>query len=200
MVKSNSFHHGDLKRTLLDVAVSLLDQHGVSGVTIRAMARSAGVSHSAPVNHYKDRRALLTAIAQSQFETILKEIETALRKTPTEQKDRKDRVNVFANTMMDFGFRYPYRYQLLWRSDLIDHEDPALLVVMDSVYEKLCDEIEHAVPRATVDKDTVAVAFWSMIHGYIDMRLSGMFSPVDDTVTDRPRRHAMLELFLTVLR
>ncbi|MBL4791169.1 MAG: helix-turn-helix transcriptional regulator [Kordiimonadaceae bacterium] len=61
MVKSHSFHHGDLKRTLFSVAVSLLDQHGVSGVTIRAVARSAGVSHGAPVNHYKDRRALLTA-------------------------------------------------------------------------------------------------------------------------------------------
>ena len=67
MAKSNSFHHGDLKRSLIDVAISLLDQHGIPGVTIRAVARGAGVSHSAPVNHYKDRRALLTAITQVQF-------------------------------------------------------------------------------------------------------------------------------------
>ncbi|MBL4638919.1 MAG: TetR/AcrR family transcriptional regulator [Kordiimonadaceae bacterium] len=197
MDKLNAFHHGDLKRELYDVAVSLLDQHGVSGVTIRAVARSAGVSHSAPVNHYKDRRALLTAIAQGQFETILKEIETALLKAPTEPKDR---IKVFANTIMDFGFRYPHRYQLLWRADLIDHEDPSLLVVMDKVYDKLCYEIEHTVPKANVDKDTVAVALWSMVHGYVDMRLSGMFSPLNDKVIDKPRRDAMLELFLTVLR
>jgi len=196
MVKSNSFHHGDLKRTLLDVAVSLLDQHGVSGVTIRAVARSAGVSHSAPVNHYKDRRALLTAIAQGQFNTILKEIETALLEAPTEPKDR---IAVFANTIIDFGFKYPHRYQLLWRGDLIDHEDPALLVVMDSIYDQLCYEIERAVPGANVDKDTVAVALWSMLHGYVDMRLSGMFSPANDKATDKPRRYAMVELFLTVL-
>ncbi len=202
MVKSNTFHHGDLKRALYDVALSLLDQHGVSGVTIRAVARAAGVSHSAPVNHYKDRRALLTAIAQGQFEFILNEIETSLNKldklgiAPTEQKDR---IKVFANAIMDFGFSYPHRYQLLWRADLIDHEDPALLVVMDKVYDKLCFEIERGMPDANVDKDTVAVALWSMAHGYVDMRLSGMFSPLDDTVIDKPRRYAMLELFLTVL-
>ncbi|MBL4637602.1 MAG: TetR/AcrR family transcriptional regulator [Kofleriaceae bacterium] len=197
MAKPNSFHHGDLKRVLFDVAVSLLDQHGVSGVTIRAVAREAGVSHSAPVNHYKDRRALLTAIAQAQFEIILEDIESALLKTPTNQKDR---VEVFADAMIKFGFRYPHRYQLLWRGDLIDHEDPQLLSAMDKIYDQLCDEIDRAAPRAKVDRDTVAVALWSMVHGYIDMRLSGMFAPLDDKETGKPRHRAMLDLFLTVLK
>jgi AcrR family transcriptional regulator len=197
MTKSNTFHHGDLKRALIDVAVTLLDQHGVTGVTIRAVAREAGVSHSAPVNHYKDRRALLTAIAQDQFEIILKDIEFSLLEAPNNQKDR---IEVFANTMIEFGFRYPHRYQLLWRGDLIDHADPRLLAVMDSIYDQLCDEIERNMPQATVDRDTIAVALWSMWHGYIDMRLSGMFLPLDDKVTGKPRHRAMLDLFLTVLR
>ncbi|MFT6093002.1 MAG: AcrR family transcriptional regulator [Pseudohongiellaceae bacterium] len=197
MTKSNTFHHGDLKRALIDVAVTLLDQHGVTGVTIRAVAREAGVSHSAPVNHYKDRRALLTAIAQDQFEIILKDIEFSLLEAPNNQKDR---IEVFANTMIEFGFRYPHRYQLLWRGDLIDHADPRLLAVMDSIYDQLCDEIERNMPQATVDRDTIAVALWSMWHGYIDMRLSGMFLPLDDEVTGKPRHRAMLDLFLTVLR
>jgi AcrR family transcriptional regulator len=197
MTKSNTFHHGDLKRALIDVAVTLLDQHGVTGVTIRAVAREAGVSHSAPVNHYKDRRALLTAIAQNQFEIILKDIEFSLLEAPNNQKDR---IEVFANTMIEFGFRYPHRYQLLWRGDLIDHADPRLLAVMDSIYDQLCDEIERNMPQATVDRDTIAVALWSMWHGYIDMRLSGMFLPLDDEVTGKPRHRAMLDLFLTVLR
>jgi AcrR family transcriptional regulator len=197
MTKSNSFHHGDLKRALIDVAVTLLDQHGVTGVTIRAVAREAGVSHSAPVNHYKDRRTLLTAIAQDQFEIILKDIEFSLLEAPNNQKDR---IEVFANTMIEFGFRYPHRYQLLWRGDLIDHADPRLLAVMDSIYDQLCDEIERNMPEAKVDRDTIAVALWSMWHGYIDMRLSGMFLPLDDKVTGKPRHRAMLDLFLTVLR
>lgn len=197
MAKSNSFHHGDLKRVLFEVAVSLLDQHGVPGVTIRAVAREAGVSHSAPVNHYKDRRALLTAIAQGQFETILKDIESALLEVPNNQKDR---IEVFSETMIEFGFKYPHRYQLLWRGDLIDHEDPQLLAVMDNIYDQLCHEIERTEQGVKVDRDTIAVAMWSMWHGYIDMRLSGMFAPLDDKVTGKPRHRAMMDLFLTVLR
>lgn len=197
MAKPNTFHHGDLKRVLFDVAVSLLDQHGVTGVTIRAVAREAGVSHSAPVNHYKDRRALLTAIAQDQFETILKDIESALLKVPVNQKDR---IEVFADTMIEFGFNYPHRYHLLWRGDLIDHEDPPLLAVMDNIYDQLCYEIERTMQGVKVDRDTIAVALWSMWHGYIDMRLSGMFSPFDDKATGKPRHRAMTELFLTVLK
>jgi AcrR family transcriptional regulator len=197
MTKPNSFHHGDLKRVLIDVAVSLLDTHGVSGVTIRAVAREAGVSHGAPVNHYKDRRALLTAIAQGQFEIILNAIESALLAAPNNQKDR---IEVFADAMIEFGFRYPHRYQLLWRGDLIDHEDPQLLAVMDNIYDQLCGEIERTIPGAKVDTDTIAVAFWSLAHGYVDLRLSGMFAPLDDKVTGKPRHRAILDLFLTVLR
>lgn len=197
MAKQNSFHHGNLKSALFEVAVSLLDRNGVTGVTIRAVAREAGVSHSAPVNHYKDRRTLLTAIAQGQFETILKDIESALLKMPDSHKER---VEVFADTMIEFGFRYPHRYQLLWRGDLIDHENPALLAVMDSIYDKLCHEIERTVHRVEIDRDTIAVALWSMWHGYIDMRLSGMFKPLHDKITGKPRHHAMMDLFLSILK
>lgn len=197
MTESNSFHHGDLKQALFNAGLSLLDQSGISGVTMRAVARSAGVSHSAPVNHYKDRPALLTAIAQAQFKTILEQIETDLLKAPSELKNR---IEVFANTIIDFGLKYPHRYQLLWRGDLIDHENPDLLVVMDSIYDKLCDEIERGMPGAHVDKDTVAIALWSMLHGYVDMRLSGMFLPANDKVSDKPRRYAIMDLFLTLMK
>jgi len=197
MPKSKPFHHGNLKRVLFDVAVLLLDQHGVTGVTIRAVARAAGCAHSAPVNHYKDRRALLTAIVQAQFELILKDIDSALTAMTANQKGR---IEVFADTMIEFGFKYPHRYQLLWRGDLIDHEDPALLAVMDNIYDQLCNEIERTAHGVKVDRDTIAVALWSMWHGYIDMRLSGMFSPFDDDVTGKPRHRAMTDLFLSVLK
>jgi hypothetical protein len=71
---------------------------------------------------------------------------------------------------------------------------------MDSVYDQLCDEIERNMPEAKADRDTIAVALWSMWHGYIDMRLSGMILPLDEKVTGKPRHRAMLGLFLTILK
>ncbi|WP_447526907.1 TetR-like C-terminal domain-containing protein [Parasphingorhabdus sp. NYA22] len=97
--------------------------------------------------------------------------------------------------MFDFALQYPHRYKLLWRGDLIDLQDPDLSKLMDRIYDQLCDEIERAMPEAEFDRDTVAIAFWSMIHGYLDMRLSGMFVPLDDKVSRKPRDEALLDLF-----
>lgn len=189
---SRSFHHGDLKRVLFDVALARLDAHGAAGVTIRAVARDAGVSHGAPVNHYPDRRALLTALAKAQFETLLADIESRLQK-----KDEHEgpRIDVFANAIIDFGLRYPQRYRLLWRPDLVDHNEPELLSVMDQIYDRLCAVMSNQAEGSGFDKDTYAVALWSMLHGYVDMRLSGMFESLSDSVSGTPRREAIVELF-----
>ena len=196
MVETKTFHHGDLKRVLFEAALALLDEHGASGVTIRAVARAAGVSHGAPVNHYKDRRTLLTAIATHQFELIRERIDRALVRAGN---DPKARARVFLDVLMDFGFEFPHRYQLLWRADLVDHEHPQLLTIMDGVYDQLCEEIDAIPSRTKNDNDTIAVALWSMVHGYVDMRLSGMFVPLNDEKSGQPRREAMLDLFFSAL-
>lgn len=189
--KFKPFHHGDLKRVLFDIAVSRLDEHGAGGVTIRAVAKAAGVSHGAPVNHYRDRRALLTAIAKAQFDTLLSEIDTKLTVI---NPDHSPRIEIFADVMMDFGFRYPHRYRLLWSADLIDHADVELLPVMDRIYDLLCDEFTNGVPGREFDKDTYAVALWSMVHGYVDLRLSGMFEPLNDSISAAPRSDAIIDM------
>jgi AcrR family transcriptional regulator len=190
--KAKKFHHGDLKRVLFDVALQLLDRGGAEGVTIRAVAREAGVSHGAPVNHYRDREALLTALVKSQFETILNTVEEGLS---VASAGANVWIEVFATALLDFGFQYPHRYKLLWRGDLINLQDPELSKTMDQIYEKLCDEIERSLPATKFDRDTVAVGLWAMIHGYLDMRLSGMFVPLDDKVSGKPRDVALIDLF-----
>ncbi len=196
MAQATPFHHGDLKRVLFDVALARLDEDGASGVTIRAVAKAAGVSHGAPVNHYKDRRTLLTALAKAQFDALLTDIETRLDALDPEPGPR---IDAFASSVMDFGFRYPHRYRLLWNADLIDHSDAELLAVMDRIYDKLCAEFSNAVPSRKFDKDTHAVALWSMVHGYVDMRLSGMFEPLSDSVSGAPRGEAIVDLCRSML-
>ncbi len=191
-----SFRHGDLKRVLFDVALARLDQHGVEHVTIRAAARDAGVSHGAPVNHYPDRRALLTAIARAQFEALLADIEARLQESEGQDEPR---IGVFADAIIDFGLRYPHRYRLLWRSDLIDHQEPALLAVMDGIYDHLCAVLSKGTEDSGLDTDTYAVALWSMLHGYVDLRLSGMFEPAKDRVSGAPRRESIVDLFRRAL-
>ena len=196
MAQSKPFHHGNLKRVLFDAALVLLDEYGPGGVTIRAVAKAVGVSHAAPVNHFKDRRALMTALAKAQFDGLLTEINARLLEL---NDDPSPRIEIFSSAIMEFGFRYPHRYTLLWRADLIDHTDAELLVVMDNIYDLFCAEFSKIVPGREFDKDTHAVALWSMIHGYVDMRLSGMFEPLNDSISGAPRGEAIIDMFKKLL-
>src|SRR5215210_5327 len=62
-----SYHHGDLKATILAEAAVLVSQRGADGLSLRELARAAGVSHAAPAHHFTDRRGLFTALATEGF-------------------------------------------------------------------------------------------------------------------------------------
>ena len=196
MSKDKPFHHRNLKEALHDAALSLLDTDGVSAVTIRAVAREVGVSHAAPVNHYKDRQSLLTTIAVQQFQNILSDVEERLGNPSLSSAER---IEAIPSAMLDYGLKHPNRYQLLWRRDLIDYADPRIVEITDRIYDWLCDEIQQAIPESAFDRDTVAIALWSMVHGYVDMRQNGMFLEKSDTVNGLPRQRAMLDVFRAVL-
>lgn len=192
MSNQKTFHHRNLKQALYEAAISLLDVEDVSAVTIRAVARQVGVSHAAPVNHYRDRQALLKAIAVQQFQLILDDAEHRLQ---APELSPAERIEAIPEALLDFGLTHPNRYHLLWRRDLIDYEDPEIAEITDRLYNQLCDEIQQAIPDSQFDRDTIAIALWSLVHGYADMRQNGMFEDKVDAVNGLPRRKAMLALF-----
>jgi len=181
--------HGDLRMALLREGLILLDSKGIEGVTIRAVARNAGVAHSAPANHFPTRRAMLTAIATIVF-TDLADLTT---EAIVDLADRPEQaIQVFAETCFQFAFDTPDRYQLLWQRQLIDQDDPALASEMDRVYTALLSVLRPDRVNHRVDIETDAIAIWSMIHGYISMRLDGNLIAAKDTVTNLPRQKAIL--------
>lgn len=192
MKTKQPFHHGSLKLALLDASVVLLDMYGPDGVTIRAVAREAGVSHAAPINHYKDRETLLTALATVLFKDLLA---CVIKKLRGENLLASERISVFAIVLFEYAMTYPNRYRLLWHTGLVNHSDPELLDVMNQFYDACCAEISNAKMCSERDVETYAIALWSMVHGYIDLRLTGMFEARNDTVSGHPRLEAMLELF-----
>src|SRR5881394_2582635 len=75
-----SYHHGNLRQALLDAAVDLLRTGGADALTLRAAARAAGVSQSAPYRHFADRRALVAGVAQEGFARMGAAIARAVRR------------------------------------------------------------------------------------------------------------------------
>src|ERR1700749_484813 len=67
LAEPKPYHHGDLRRALLRAAVTIIEREGPSALSLRAVAREAGVSPAAPYHHFKDKAELLDAVAQEGF-------------------------------------------------------------------------------------------------------------------------------------
>lgn len=191
--KRDTYHHGDLRQGIIQSALEILDADGVDAVSIRAVARRAGVSHSAPANHFRDRRALLTALAVHLFHALNDAVESDLASAPS---NLRGHVQCFARTLIDFGLSRPNRYRMLWRRDLLDDTSGELQTEMDTLYDRLADEIHRVAVGKRFDRDTYAVALWSMVHGYVSLRLDGNLESRIDPRSGTKREDAIVDAFL----
>jgi AcrR family transcriptional regulator len=105
----SSYHHGSLRETLLAEGRRVLLEDGVDAVTLRELARRAGVSHAAPRRHFADRNALLEAIAARGFD----ELTEALRVADT-AGDPRSRLASYARTAVHFARRNGPLLTLMW--------------------------------------------------------------------------------------
>ena len=80
--RSGPYHHGDLRNALLGAAEGLLRDGGAAGLSLRAVARAAGVSHTAPYRHFRDKTALLQALAERGFIRLGETIRAAVGHVP----------------------------------------------------------------------------------------------------------------------
>lgn len=187
-----SYHHGALREELLKQATKLLDEEGVGAVTIRAVARNAGVAHAAPANHFASRSALLTSLATGLFQDLGRAIDDRVQKAGGGPGQR---IRAYAEALLEFGMRFPNRYRLLWRRDLLLGV-AELQAPMDDIYDKLIAELSDGENSAGKSPHTIAIAMWSMAHGYLSMRLDGNFEDRKDEITGQPRFDAMLDLII----
>jgi hypothetical protein len=106
------------------------------------------------------------------------------------------RISVFAIVLFEYAIAHSNRYRLLLHTGLVNHNDSELLDVMDQFYNACCTEIAGAKMCTDRDIETYATALWSMVYGYIDLRLTGMFEAKNDKIRGHPRLEAMLDMFL----
>jgi len=71
--RGKAYHHGDLRRTLIDTALALVAETDVSSLTLREVARRAGVTHGAPYHHFPNKAALVAAVAEEGYRVLLAE-------------------------------------------------------------------------------------------------------------------------------
>jgi AcrR family transcriptional regulator len=166
-------HHGALRRALLDAVAEVVLERGPEAVTLRECARRAGVSHSAAAPHFGDKRGLLTAFAAEGEARLTAAMRAALDDLPPGAAPDR-RLAATGHGYMAFARANPAHFRLMFRTDLIDRDDPAWRASTSHSFALLSDAMAALVPGmdARTRRARLALA-WSAVHGFCTLRAEG---------------------------
>ena len=156
------YHHGALKEALLVAAEAMLESGGAASVSLRAVARAAGVSHAAPAHHFGDLDGLLAELAAVGFERFAAHL-AAGRDDP----GASTKLRGIGLAYVDFAQRWPGMFMLMFRGARPAGELPRLEAAQAAAFAVLSGQT--GVERGLVD----AVAAWAIVHGLAMLLLDG---------------------------
>lgn len=171
MPASGPYHHGDLRRAVLEAAVEMIVERGPAQLNLRELARRAGVSHAAPAHHFTDKTGLLTALAAEGHELLAASLAKALAADPPGLKELGVRY-------VQFAAEYPAHFEVMYRPDLYHRDNPELVAARARTAELLRAGVD-ALPdgRRGPDPQAAVLAAWSLAHGFATLWRSGNLGP-----------------------
>ncbi|WP_225826019.1 TetR/AcrR family transcriptional regulator [Streptomyces naphthomycinicus] len=149
-----------LRDRLVDAGMELLAAEGPQALTLREIARRAGVSHGAPRRHFPTRLELLSAIAHRGFADLAERTRTTSARTADGPRAR---VAALARTYLEFALDRPGMYELMFRHDLLESGRLGLRETSLPLFALLTELIGQVNPDA--DARRVAGALWANLHG-----------------------------------
>ena len=158
------YHHGDLRNTLLAIATELLAEDGVHALSLRKMAKRAGVSHNAPYMHFADKEAVLAAIAEDGFRLLTIDVESAISQA---ENNTRQKLIAASQAYVKFALNHPNHLQVMFRPvDVAKY--PNLLKVSQASLNRLFKLVKAGQERgelSAADTHEMTKAIWAMVHG-----------------------------------
>ncbi len=148
------YHHGNLRAALIRAAADELRDKGLAGLSLRGAARAAGVSQTAPYRHFKDREALLAAVAAAGFIQLLDEIEQSALPFA---HDAEDAVIAIGGAYIRFATNNPELFRLMFGRDISNRQDYAELT---GATEQVADHI-----GCILKNPALGIGMWATMHG-----------------------------------
>jgi AcrR family transcriptional regulator len=164
----STYHHGELRQAILQEAGKILEKGGLGALSLREVARRAGVSHNAPYRHFPDRESLLRALAAQGFELL----GDALQRRPRRE---------MGEAYVEFALAHPERFRLMYGGAVkLEHRDRRAYEGLLKSFADLGDDAQYA-----------AAAAWALVHGLSHLLLDGHFE-------GRERKQFVREVLSTV--
>lgn len=161
----DDYHHGDLRSELLRRAVEVIDRDGPADLSLRSLARTAGVSHAAPRHHFGTRAGLLTALATEGFGLLARRLREA------------GSGGVFLEVgvaYVQFATDFPAHFAVMFRPDLLDDGDADLVRAKGEAFGILRAGADSMAEQGAVgDAAAAVVAAWSLVHGLATLAATG---------------------------
>jgi AcrR family transcriptional regulator len=194
----DSYHHGDLRRVLVEQALRLAAEGGIDAVNIREAARRAGVSPGAPFRHFADRQALIVAVAEEAQRRFRSEVDRAVAAAP--QGDPLARFRAIGVAYLRWALRNPMHFEVISSGRVFDHDQSGALSrdnneIIAMVDRALADAAAQGQLGAA-DVEQVRIAGRALVYGFARMAIDGHFNRWRIAKQDvESTGEAMLEFF-----
>jgi AcrR family transcriptional regulator len=165
---ASTYHHGDLRRALVEAAIVEVERAGHEGLSMAAIAKALGVSQPAPYRHFADKDALLTAVVTEGFEIFA----AALKAAPKRARGRAA-LSRMAQAYLQFGLQHPGLYKAMFASHLLPlaRDGAELQATASGSFQLLVDAVE-APDRPAAQRE--ALRIWASLHGIVMLHNQGL--------------------------
>ncbi len=193
------YHHGALREALLEAAERVLERDGLAGLTLRAVAREAGVSHAAPTHHFGDLTGLVSELAAIGFRQFNAAMAAALDSAPTPLERALARPKAY----VAYAQAHPGMYGLMFRTERLDYTRPSLHEAAEASFAGLASAIgamrqeQISGDALTLEQAAAIARAWSMVHGFTMLLLDGR---LEDILSRLPAGTTTEQLFETMLK
>jgi AcrR family transcriptional regulator len=165
MALDRPYHHGHLRQAILAAAVDALTESGPARLSLRELARRAGVSHAAPAHHFGDKAGLLTAVAAEGYTLLADALATA-------QQQTGDFLDVGV-AYVRFAIEHRAHFDVMFRPDLYHADDPTVAAAQ----QRAADALYGGVGSVTAtgrgpDIPVAGIAAWCLVHGFATLWLN----------------------------
>ena len=180
--RAGQYHHGDLRRALIDQALRTIDTHGVDGLTLRGVGESLGVSRTALYRHFSDKQSLVAAVAREGFHAF----RLALVGAWTEAGRGQQGFDAMGEAYLRFAVEHPAHYRVMFgRFVESKRRDPDMLEAADGAFQALVDALAELQREGLARQDDPVVQarfVWSVVHGVAMLTIDGQLGEGDDGV------------------
>ena len=173
----NTYHHGDLKNALIQAGIEILSDEGLKGLSLRKVARRAGVSHAAPYAHFADKQALVAAISTAGYESLYAEF---MQIDQQYQEQPLKKLVEVAWCYLQFAVNAPAHFKLTFSGAIEKEQDyPAFVEITRQSFAFLSEIVADCQTAGIIrpgPTDLLAVHFWGAIHGLTTLLIEGQIS------------------------